>query len=263
MAAASALAGLPGGNSGAGLWSRAKDLAARGHHAEALPLVRALLAGTPDDPVLLFEEAKLLYATGDPAGAAASAERVILTSPHPTEVCPLLGNAYHRMGQPQRSLEAHLRCTQLDPRDPVMAFHYGNALEGYGQLEAAGMVFASIWQSSPGLAGAGISLARVLLRLGRAPEALRTATLIVSRNPELPGALVVEGQALGALGRLKLARSRLEKAVSLAPENPDVQRQLARLLWAMGEHSASHAAYARLAVLAQEDSEAKKHLRLP
>ncbi|MBI3298088.1 MAG: tetratricopeptide repeat protein [Elusimicrobia bacterium] len=263
MAAASSLAGLSGGASSAGLWSRAKDLSARGRDAEALPLVRALLAGTPDEPVLLLEEAKLLYATGDSAGAAASAERVLLLSAHPTEACPLLGNAYHRMGDPGRALAAHRRCAKLDPRDPVMAFHYANALEGYGRFEAASRIYAGIWASSPGLAGAGISLARVLLRQGRAAEAARLGAEVFRHHPGLAGALVVEGQALAALGKPGPARRRLEAAVRLAPAHPDVQRQLARLLWDSGERAAAAEAYARLAALAPGDAEAAERSRLP
>ncbi|TBR25992.1 hypothetical protein EPO15_01125, partial [bacterium] len=88
----------------AGLWSKSLAAYNRLDNPEALAAVRELLAREPDNPLYRRHEAAVLFQLGDYAGSAASAERFLRTAPEPSQACPLVANAYRRLGDAPRFL---------------------------------------------------------------------------------------------------------------------------------------------------------------
>ncbi|MBI2361951.1 MAG: tetratricopeptide repeat protein [Elusimicrobia bacterium] len=209
-----------------GLWARSLAAYTRRENAEALSAVRGLLASDPDNPLYRRHEAAVLFAASDFPGAAAALERFIRSAPEPTQACPLVANAYRRMGDPGRFLDALRRCAAFDPRNAENAFNLAQGLEEAGRLAEAGDAYARI--ASEGFVGAMISLGRVRLRQGRGPEAEAIARAVAAREPGNAAAAILAGQAALARGDKGRARADFERAARLAPAHPAVRDGLER-----------------------------------
>lgn len=207
-----------------GLWARSLDAYNRQDQAEALTAVRALLAADPDNPLYRRHEASVLFAAGDFGGAAAAVERFIRSAPEPTQACPLVANAYRRMGDGARFLDALRRCVEFDPHNAENAFNYAQGLEESGRLVEAADLYARI--ASEGFVGAMISLGRVRLSQGRASEADAVARAVQEREPGNAAAAILAGQSALALGDKARARASFERAARLAPLHPAVKAGL-------------------------------------
>ncbi|MBI5597469.1 MAG: tetratricopeptide repeat protein [Elusimicrobia bacterium] len=209
-----------------GLWARSLAAYNSQDTAEALSAVRGLLATDPDNPLYRRHEAAVLFAAGDFAGAAAAAERFIRSAPEPTQACPLIANAYRRMGDPARFLDALRRCLAFDPHNAENAFNFAQGLEDSGRLAEAADLYARI--ASEGFVGAMISLGRVRLSQGRAPEAEAVARAVLEREPANAAAAILAGQSALARGDTVRARADFARAAKLAPEHPAVKDGLER-----------------------------------
>ncbi|TPW20874.1 MAG: hypothetical protein FD126_1241 [Elusimicrobia bacterium] len=126
-----------GPSTAGGLWSESLAAYNRRDNQRSLEAVRQLLAREPDNPLYRRHEAAVLFAAGDFAGAAASAERFLRTAPEPSQVCPLLANAYRPLGDRARFVDALRRCEALNPHDVEIAFNLAQGLEETGDLKGA------------------------------------------------------------------------------------------------------------------------------
>lgn len=205
-----------------GLWSRSLAAYNALEHRQALESVRELLARDPDNPLYRRHEASVLFALGDYAGSAASAERFVRTAPEPGKACPLIANAYRRLGDAPRYVDALRRCAAFDPRNVDSAFNLAQGLEETGDLRAAADLFARI--ASGGFLGAAISLGRVRLKQGAPGRAAEIARAALAREPDNPAAHILLAQALAALGDTGRANEHLRRARALAPAHPEVER---------------------------------------
>lgn len=221
-ALAVARAGAGGRPDSGGLWSKSLAAYNRLDSREALEAVRELLAREPDNPLYRRHEAAVLFQLGDYAASAASAERFLATAPEPSQVCPLIANAYRRLGDAPRFLDSLRRCQGLDPRDVETAFHLAQGLEETGDLRGAAELFGRI--SSDGFLGATISLGRVRLKQGAPARALQIAEASLAREPDNAAARILAAQAAAAAGNAAAARSHLRRARALAPTHPEVVR---------------------------------------
>lgn len=206
----------------AGLWSKSLAAYNRLDNAEALGAVRTLLAREPDNPLYRRHEAAVLFQMGDYAGSAAAAERFLATAPEPGQVCPLIANAYRRMGDAPKFLNALRRCQALDPHDVETAFHLAQGLEETGDLREAAALFGRI--SAEGYLGATISLGRVRLKQGAPERALQIAEAALTREPDNAAAHILAAQAATAAGNTLAARTHLGRARKLAPSHPEIRR---------------------------------------
>lgn len=205
-----------------GLWSKSMAAYNALDHRQALESVRELLAREPDNPLYRRHEASVLFALEDYAGAAASAERFVRTAPEPGKACPLIANAYRRLGDGPRYVDALRRCVAFDPRNVDSAFNLAQGLEETGDLRAAADLFGRI--ASGGFLGAAISLGRVRLKQGAPARAEEIARAALAREPDNPAAHILRAQALAALGDTRRAREHLRRARALAPTHPEVER---------------------------------------
>jgi predicted Zn-dependent protease len=220
--AAARSAARPAGPPPAGLWSKSLAAYNRLEHREALDAVRELLAREPDNPLYRRHEAAVLFGMGDYAGSAAAAERFLRTAPEPTQACPLIANAYRRLGDAPRFLDALRRCQDLNPRDVETAFNLAQGLEETGDLRRAAALFGRI--SSEGYLGALISLGRVRLKQGAPARALEISRAALAREPGNAAAHILAAQAAAAAGDLPAARRHLSRARALAPGHPEARR---------------------------------------
>ena len=212
LAVARSVASPPAGTAG-GLWSKSLAAYNRVENKEALGAVQELLAREPDNPLYRRHEAAVLFALGDFAASAASAERFVRTAPEPAKACPLIANAYRRLGDGPRYLDALRRCAAFDPRNVDSAFNLAQGLEETGNLRAAADLFGRM--AAGGFVGAAISLGRVRLKQGAPAHADQIARAVLAREPANPAAHILAAQAAAALGDAPRAREHLRRARAL------------------------------------------------
>ncbi|TBR20623.1 tetratricopeptide repeat protein, partial [bacterium] len=138
-----------------------------------------------------------------------------------------VANAYRRLGDAPRFLDALRRCQAFDPHDVETAFHLAQGLEETGDLRAAAELFGRI--SADGYLGAAISLGRVRLKQGAPDRALQIAEAALAREPDNAAAHILAAQAAAAAGNKAVARAHLGRARKLAPDYPELRRLEASL----------------------------------
>ena len=212
-----------------GLWSASLAAYNRNDQDAALRDARALLAREPDNPLYRRHEAAVLYARRDFAGAAAALERFMASAPEPTQACPLIANAYRRLNDAPRFLDALKRCLAFDPHNAEWAFNYAQGLEETGDLRGAAALFSRL--AGDGFLGGAIALGRVRLKQGAPDRALAVARAALEREPGNTAAHLVAAQAAFMLGDRPEARRHWSQARKSAPSHPEVLR-LGRLLGA-------------------------------
>ena len=115
------------------------QMAATGHAAQAIPLMRDLLQNNPGDPQLL-NLAWLVYLNAkDYQGAIDVGNEMVRvdTATATADYYSRLAGAYSSLNQPQKASEAAARGSAKFPNDPTLALYSAQALYKAGQLQQA------------------------------------------------------------------------------------------------------------------------------
>ncbi len=211
--------------------------------AEASPEARELEAY---EAKMLFHENKLGEAErllsslvqagyGDPAvhylyglvligrGARAEAETHLARA---TELDPSFPLYWFRLAENRHLLardpgEALERAFALDPEDPWINNLKGQLAMGQGQPEQALEHFRRALAKAPGEADLVANAAGALVALGRAAEAVETATAGLLKSGEKAALYTARGNARVRLNDFAAALQDYEQALVLDPDNPD------------------------------------------
>lgn len=114
-----------------------------GQFASALPIAQELLTAHADDTTVLFWLAEIHRGLGRHADEAASLERVLRLTRHADGVCPALPEAYARVGDAARALEAWERCASTGATDAERWFDLATAYAAAGHAADAEKAFAT------------------------------------------------------------------------------------------------------------------------
>jgi uncharacterized protein (TIGR02996 family) len=138
-------------------------LSRRGNHAEAKPLIEAVLAKTPGDVAALELQFRVLGATGDAKGAGAAARKIIETQPSNPLGYYLDGLAKESAGNKPAAVAAYEQSLQKAPRgaEPLAALM--RVMLQSNQREAARARLEQVVETYPDHAVALNMLAEIMI----------------------------------------------------------------------------------------------------
>lgn len=155
-----------------------------GEYAAALESTKRLTERLPTQAIYFDRLARIQQKLGNFGDEAKSWEGVFRTSPTPVDACPMLGQAYERVNDTPRAVNAYERCLSVEPTNPDLLLFLGRAYSG----------------------------------AGRATEAEQVLEQALTIAPDYPDVHLVLGVRNFADGRLIDARARFERFLELAPE---------------------------------------------
>lgn len=151
---------------------------------EALAPTLQLVEALPGQPMYLERLALTYQALDRPGDEARAWEEFVDASATPIEGCPMLAEAYRRLGDEPASLERYERCLSFDPKNVDMLLHLGQAY----------------------------------LRAGRRSDARRVLEQGLGYAPQYGDYYLVLGVLDFAEDRTARARERFERFLELAPQ---------------------------------------------
>ena len=137
-----------------------------------------------EDPKLLTNLGLLHTQSGSLAEAVRAFQRSLAIEPNQPLTQVNLGIALETAGDPAGSRAAYEAAVQLNPHEALGYFNLGNFHQRGGRLEEAVAAYGNAIRSDPGLGRAYFELARSLILLERAPEALPFARRAAEFMPD-------------------------------------------------------------------------------
>lgn len=236
---------------------RARILYARGDHASAAALLEELPASSPKS----VEAARVLVrchlAGKHTRRAAEQLSKILEFVPHDPESLYLAGKVYERLAS-----ETADALYASDPDSASVRLLRGEAFERGPRYEFQRALdeFSAAIETDPQNLSVHHAAGRVLFKMKRFDEAARHLRLVLSRNQH-------HGMANYLLGKIQLAEGRradaidhLSAAVAAQPGLADARRDLARALVLEGRHAAGIEIYKDL--LGQHPTDSSLHALL-
>lgn len=181
--------------------------------------------------------AKVLIDLGQMPAAEASLEEALRLGVSRTEVLPLLGRVYLRLGEPAKLLER----VRIDGMPTALHAEIltmrGTAQAMSGQLPAASASFAQARAADERSPEPLVAEAAVLTRFGEVKQAVSLARKATEVAPRSAMAWHQLGNAEQALGNTRIALDAQERAIALAPKLVDAHVGKASLLIGLDRRS--------------------------
>jgi putative PEP-CTERM system TPR-repeat lipoprotein len=215
---------------------RAAALRATGAPADAIPELRAALAATPADALLITDLANALAAVGNLQQATRELDAFIATNPKAADALLARGELRLRSGSAEPALQdLRAALVQAPAGWPLVSrltaeLLVGEALLAEGSATDARTQLAQIERVLPGSMGARLLGARIALFEGRAGEASDTLQQIDEAMPGDPRVQYLLVEALVRGGNLVRATEVLRRRVQAYPGELQARSLLARLL---------------------------------
>jgi tetratricopeptide (TPR) repeat protein len=133
-----------------------------------------------------------------------------------------LGNAYQRLGEYDKAIEAYDRSLRMASRFPGMASvhkNFGNTLARVGRFEEAVLQLKKAIDLRPGRTEVHQSLGNILGKLGRYQEAVPYLEMALESDPGNVALYKALGTCYAATGRKEEAGMYLKTYLQLRPEN--------------------------------------------
>src|SRR5256884_354425 len=222
------------------LYAKGHALDSLGRHEEGLELIGQSLELNPNYDHAWMAKAESLYRLGRLEEARDALNNALILNGEYEEAWVFRGKILEEMGtalEAERCYEEALQCfrasLELEPENAELHYHYALLLDDLERADEAIDAFAA--SSSRGhSADALIHLSALLLRVGRAADALVPADDARSRYPTDPRGWLAAGRAAAALGRTGDAERFFRKAIDIGAA-PEAKRELARVLQSIGK----------------------------
>lgn len=193
---------------------------------DALAPTKAIVERFPSQHVYLARLAEIYNKLERPKDEAAAWELFMDRAPLPAEACPFVGNAYRRIGQYDKALNAFERCFEADTENAELAFFVGLGNEWMTRFDAAQEYYERALGMTTSHSDSQVGLARLQLHRDKLPDALKRASAVLRTWPAHSDALLVAGLAEQRAGHRREARTYLEKAATLSKDYFDVHLAL-------------------------------------
>jgi tetratricopeptide (TPR) repeat protein len=193
-----------------------------GQGAEAIVSFKAAIAAKPDFPDAHYNLGRAHLLQGDVAAARTALEAANRLAPEDVDVLLLLTELHRKAGRGDDALLTAKRRRPARPRRPRGPPHPRPRAHGEGRVHAAAQAeFSAALQKKPDDVDAKLGLARALMKLDRAEEALVPLADLAARLPDQAIVWSEWGAALAKLGKFdgpEGALAKLDKALTLKPD---------------------------------------------
>ena len=209
---------LQGGAAAAATTAAAIALWRSGRALEAEWACEALLAGPGDDPEVLALLAEIYGATGRPALAGRSLERLAVLYPEDAATHRRLGDAWLAAGQPNSAVKAFERALEIEPDSARAHNNLGRALHELARPADALRHYERALALRPDYAIAHNNRGLALVELGRPQEALESYRRASALEDGFWQAHCNAGNALARVERLPDAIESYTRAIEMQPD---------------------------------------------
>src|SRR2546428_8354175 len=223
------------------LYAKGHALDSLGRHEEGLELISQSLELNPNYDHAWMAKAESLHHLGRLEEARDSLNNALILNGAFDEAWVFRGQILEEMGnafEAERCYEEALQCfrasLELEPENAELRYSQGVLLEDLERVEEAIDAYAGAASRTHG-AGAIVRFSAILLRVGRATDALAPAGDACSRHPSDSRGWLAAGRASSALGRDADAEAAFRKAVELGAA--EGRLELARTLRHLGRAS--------------------------
>jgi tetratricopeptide (TPR) repeat protein len=207
-----------------------------GRYADAVRSLQEALDRNPKD-------ANALFYLGQALGrwSKATFDRVLAEHPESTRARQLRAEALAAAGRPEAAEREYRELLRADPGAPGVHFALAELLAASGEIEKT----IEEYSLEIGLAPAAAALARrgaMLLKLGRAREALADLDRANNLRPDSPDVLYELARAHDLLGNAREAESAWLRVIAVAPKSAEAvqaHHQLARFYRRSGNMAAA------------------------
>lgn len=191
---------------------------------------------------------------GDYAGAARCFEQAVAIDGRNPGYLANLGEAYRRMGEPERAVDAFGRAAALAPDFAAAQFGLANALKDLGRLEEAVEHYKATLRVEPDHARAFYNLGNTFLGLGRFRSAIECFQAALALSPDFPQAHNNLGVAFKELDRIDEAIAAFRRAIAQRPDFAEAWRNLGQVSDKQGDIEAARRSSLRALELQPEDA---------
>jgi Flp pilus assembly protein TadD len=213
-------------NATASDFARAVALFQAGRHADAEPILRAVVAATPQlDPAWNLLGG-VLAALNDASGAERAYRRAIALKPGAPEPYFNLGMTLETLHRADEAIACYRRAVVLRPAFVEARNSLGNALASVGDSDGAIAAYSAVLEHDPGHADANTNIGLELQERGDFAGAEGHYAKALRRRPDHPDALNNLGYLLEERGRRKEAMALYRRALEA---NPNAARAAANL----------------------------------
>lgn len=190
---------------------------------------------------------------GDYTSAARCFEQAVAIDDRNAGYLANLGEAYRRLGQAGRAVDAFARAASLAPDLAAARFGLANALKDLGRFDEAIAHYKATVSLDPSHARAFYNLGNTLLAVGRFRTAAACFEAAVALVPDFPEAHNNLGVAHKELGELDTAIPCFRRALTWRPGYADAHRNLAQVLEQQGDVAAAGVSYDRVLAIDPAD----------
>jgi tetratricopeptide (TPR) repeat protein len=153
------------------------------------------------------------------AAGAADLERAIALRPDYVAALDNLGLVHEHAGRFADALGWYARAAAVEPANPLLSLHLGNALAALGRHDDAFAAFAETIRLAPRNAAAYNGLGVALDHLGRTADAQTAFRAALEADPGLADAAANLGKLAVVVGDLAAAATWFERALAIDPRN--------------------------------------------
>jgi tetratricopeptide (TPR) repeat protein len=194
-------------------------------------------SGRASDALVLL--GVILAVKKDTVGALKAVEQAVALAPGNFDAHYALGRARYGAGDPAGAARAFRAAVALRPGDAGARFFLATSLEDAGDKEGALLAYRELLLVQPDSAEGHLGLGALLVKLGgeRTTEGLSELARAIALNGDSYEARVTLGRVLVRLGRAAEAIEHLRRAALLAPQNPEPHYQLALAYRRLGRNA--------------------------
>src|SRR5256712_110857 len=220
------------------LYAKGHALDSLGRHEEGLELISQSLELNPNYDHAWMAKAEALHHLGRLEEARDALNNARMLNGLFDEAWVFRGKILEEMGnalEAERCYDEALECSraslEIEPDNAELRYHQAVLLEDLERVDEAIDGYAAAASKAHG-ADSLLRLSALLLRVGRAADAIVPADDLRARDPSDPRGWLAAGRALLALGRATEAEVSFRKAAELGA--PEAHAELARTLQILG-----------------------------
>jgi arylsulfatase A-like enzyme/Tfp pilus assembly protein PilF len=213
----------------------ARDLAQEERYAEAVSVMRKVVAEDPDiiDAYISLGNWLMRSKRGDEAIAAF--QQVLSRQPDNSLAIVNLANVYRVRGQHDAAIEGYRTALKLDPKNPQNWFQLATLFLDLGRVHDAEATFREALKANPKMGAAYNSLGVIAWSRGQKDEAERLFRQGLELEPDLAGGRVNLARVLEARGDLGGAERLYREELEIYADSGKARFNLAQLLRQRGD----------------------------